>query len=281
MRSLLRLFARFGGFFLFVLLEGICFYLIVNSKANTKQSQIWASSANVMTGYAYDRYDAAVDYLTLNKKIDKLMRENAALRAQLENARDPLDTLGPVTATVRLDTARQVYTYIPADVINNSVNRNNNTFTLDRGRRDGVEPGMGVITEDGVAGIVRSVSQHYAAVLSILHRDVRISARIKRNNEFGSLAWTGEDPRFMELQAVPKYVEVNVDDTIVTSGHSLIFPADLYIGKVVETKVESGNNFHDIKVLLGVNMRQLRHAYVVKNLRREELDKLTEEAANE
>lgn len=277
MGSLLRLFARFGGFFLFVLLEGICFYLIV--QLNTKQGQIWFSSANFLVGKAYDTYDSAVDYIHLKEEIAQLMEDNARLRRTLEATRPAIDTA--LVDTARLDTITQIFSYIPADIINNSINRFNNYLTIDRGRSDSIAASMGVISEDGVVGIVRAVSENYASVLSILHPETRISASVKRNKYFGSLVWTGDDPQYMELQAIPKYAVVLAGDTIVTSGYSSIFPAGIFIGTVENVVLKSGDNFFSIQVKLNIDMGTIRHAYVVKNLYREELTKLSEGEKNE
>lgn len=277
MRSLLQLFARFGGFFLFVLLEGICFYLIV--QFNKTQGQIWFSSANAFVGAAYDTYDGAVDYLALKREIRELMEENARLRKALEKARPGIDTL--TTDTARIDSIRRTYTFIPADVISNSINRNNNTLTLDKGRRDGVEPHMGVISDDGVIGIVRAVSANYASVGSILHRDTRISASIRRTGSFGSLVWRGNDPRYMELEAIPKHADIKVGDIVETSGFSAIFPSGLRIGTVKSVEKISGGNFYDIKVELDEDLSRLKYAYVVNYLARKELSELEAATANE
>ncbi len=274
MRSLLRLFVRFSGFFLFVLLEGICFYLVV--QFNTRQSQIWFSSANAFIGAAYDSYDATIDYFGLNKEIERLSLENARLRRELRARRPEVDTV--MTDTAFLDTAVQIYSFIPAEVINNSVNRNNNRLTLDKGRAAGLAPEMGVINEDGVVGIVLGVSEHYATVMSILHRQMSLSVSIKRNGYFGSLVWVDNDPQFMELQAIPKYVQVVVGDTIQTSGYSSIFPAGIDVGVVDSFKMDESGNFFEIKIRLHIDMGKIEHTYVVKNLRKEELDRLTPSA---
>ena len=173
------------------------------------------------------------------------------------------------------------YEFIPAKIINNSVDRPNNYITLNRGAKHGIQKNTGIIGEGGLAGIVRKVSKNYAVAMSMLHRDVKISAQLKRNKYFGSLVWEGYNPQLMTLKAIPKHANTEVGDTIVTSGYSSIFPANEMIGVIDTLWVAQGDNFQTIKVRLSNDLNREEYVYVVKHLMREERIQLEEEVENE
>jgi rod shape-determining protein MreC len=288
MRGFLQFLSNYSGFLLFLLLEGLCFYLIV--RFNDTQQRIATSSANALIGFVYKRTDDVTNYFGLEKQVNDLMEENAALRAQLFELTKYVETdsLFQDSVTVeemavflrdslRVDTARYNYSFIPAKVINNSIVAEDNMLTLDRGRRDGIEPGLGVVSSDGIVGIVRNVSERYATVMSVLHRDARISASVKNKGFFGTLQWEGNNARYMYLNAVPKHEPIAINDTVQTSGYSTIFPRGIMIGTVDTFYTASGDTFYTIRVKLNNELGKLQKAYVVKFEQKAEINALEQQ----
>ncbi len=276
MRTLYLLFNRFGAFFLFLLLEAIAFFLIVNFNEN--QRLILISSANRITGNAYQQISDVQDYFNLTNLADSLADENARLRTRLEN----LESNQVLEQdSVRDDKFNQYYEYVAAKVINKSVHQHNNSFTLNRGGNSGIVANTGVISDKGVVGIVRKVSKHFAQVMPILHREAKISASVQSTGFFGSLVWRGRDPRYMRLQDIPKYALVEKGDTVQTTGFSSMFPTGITIGLVDTAWSEASSNFHEIRVELIENLVNTEYVYVVNNLRKEEQDKLEATTTNE
>ena len=181
----------------------------------------------------------------------------------------------PFLKTIQQDSAKyttedfeQQYTYTSAKVISNTINLPNNFLTLDRGIRDGINTRMGVFDNQGIVGIVINSNTRYSKVMSILHRDSKISAKIARLNALGTLVWTSiGNPRIMELKYVPKHLNPKVDDIVQTSGASSYFPGGLPIGKIVEIEKDpQGGNFHSVKVELFNDLSTTRYVYIVNNL---------------
>ncbi len=273
---------RYGTFFLFLILEGTALYMV--GRYNKKQNEIYQSSANLLTGVAYENFSTVRQYFSMRGVADSLARENADLKTQLEaskyitselrgTVRFPLDT-----STIRPDTAQnkdveQLFTYQAAEVVSNSIARNENYLTINRGSIHGIRRGMGVIAPDGIVGIVQNVEPHFSQVASILNRRIKISAMIKRNRYFGSLMWHSGNPRIMTLEDIPKHAEVMKGDTIMTTGFGEVFPGELRIGRVVDFRVENGNNSYTIDVELWNDMMVVRYVYIVDNLMVEELKK--------
>jgi len=172
---------------------------------------------------------------------------------------------------LRQDTLYQLqYTFINAQVINNTVRNRNNYITLNKGSLHGVKPDMGIITHNGVIGIITDVSNNFSSAMSLLHSDIKISAKIKRNNQMGTVVWEGNDFRTATMMFIPPHIELTRGDTIVTSGFSHIFPPDIIIGTVGYFEVREGDNFYTLKVELACDFNSLNNVQIVKNLLRDE-----------
>lgn len=284
MQGLLQFLVKNSSFLIFLLLEGISFYLVVNF--NDEQQRIWLSTASTVGGTANKMADDVTNYFSLGDQVDVLMNENAALRERLHQlmlmqgdslvgdsiSREDLAVyLGDTTG---LDTSKHIFTFIPANIINNSITAEDNILTLDKGTKDGVKEDMGVISSYGIVGVVLRASEHYSTVMSILHRQSRVSASIRRNGAFGRLRWRGQDSRYLYLEDVPRYEQIKIRDTVQTSGFSNIFPPNVLIG-VVDTFYtdirEGGGNYHTIRVKLSNDIAKLQNAYIVVNKHYEEL----------
>jgi rod shape-determining protein MreC len=274
---------KYGSFFLFLALEGYSLYLV--AQYNKDQGEIAQSTINLFTGTVYNNFSGVAKYLTVQEMADSLANENAQLRTLIESSkynntlqsgvvRFPLDT-----STIRPDTTHtkdvtQQFHYTSAEVINNSVARQENYLILNRGKDHGILPGMGVVSANGIVGIVKNVSPHYCQIMSLLHKQTSISAMVRRNRYFGSLTWKGGNPRLMSLENVPKHADIVKGDTILTSGYSEIFPGEMQIGIVSNFKVDNGSNFYNIEVTLNNDLSNLRYVYVIGNMMQSELKQL-------
>ncbi|NNE30655.1 MAG: rod shape-determining protein MreC [Saprospiraceae bacterium] len=261
MRGLILLIIKYGGFLSFLLLEFISLLLVVNY--NNDQRGIWLNSTNYFSSQAFDRFDNFVKFLNLSTVADSLAQENARLRAELRSARFQEDILEGSGSN---DKWQQHYTFIAAEVINNSVHEFNNYITINKGSRHGIKPRMGVISNEGPVGVVVSVSDYYSTIMSVLHKENRIAASIKRTNAFGSLRWQGANPRIADLDEIPKHTSVQIGDTVQTNGYSAKFPGGLEIGYVEEVDLKPGSNFYEIEISLRGNLSTLKYVYVVNNL---------------
>ncbi len=276
MRNLIYLFVQFGGLIAFGVLEILCMYLVVNF--NKKQNSIFVNSSNTISGLLYERADQIAEFWNMSAVSDSLAEENARLRAELRNAR--------FVETILQDSARnektsQRYTFIAADIINNSVNKHSNNITINRGAKHGIQVRAGVFDDQGIVGIVRNVGSRFSSVMSVLHKESRITAAIRRNNYFGSLTWSGSNPRMVTLSDIPKHAQLIKGDTIQTSGYSTIFPAGIMVGVIDTFWLEPGSNFYTIDVLLSNDLSKSKYVYVVNDLMREEINTIEEEVSDE
>lgn len=269
MRSLFRFLLRNYFVMMFLALEAISFTLMVSY--NNYQRVTFFNSSYNLVGTVYERFSHMDDYFSLSRTNARLAAENASLRKQLQfrimnQEKYPINRPDTVEAPA--------YYFASAKVISNSVNKQFNYITLNKGSRHGIKPDMGIISPDGVVGVITNVSQNYSTGLSLLNKRLSIPAKISKNNYFGALVWDGEHSNTADLKEIPFHIIVNVGDTVVTSGYSSIFPEGIMIGTISKFDVESGTNFYNIKVELSTNFRTLKYVEVVKNTKQAELKKL-------
>lgn len=263
MRTLLRLIRKYSNFLLFLLLE-IAAVIMIASGTSYQQSKITNLSREI-SGYFYSKAGGTREYLSLRKVNEELATENMELRnrlealsAQMEDDRVISDQSGALE-----------YFYVPSRVVRNSLYKQYNFITIDRGRKQGVFKDMGVISDRGLVGIVYESSNNYATVIPIINRDFRLSAKIKSNNYSGILQWPGDSPLHAALNEIPYHVDLLKGDTIVTSGYSAIFPEGLMVGTIESFSLEQGN-FYEIRIRLSTNFQNLFHVNVIRNYNRKE-----------
>ena len=267
MRNVLLFILRSYYMLLFLLLEGFCIYLLVIN--NRYHNATFLNSANSVAASIYTKVQNVRDYFSLRKNNLILQQENALLRQKLVSNYYELKA----KSTSFSDTLyKQNYTFITAKVINNSVNHRSNYLTLDKGSLQGVSPDMGVITNNGVVGIVKDVSPHYCSVLSLLHKDTKISARLAQSRYFGSMIWEGGNPKLATLTDIPRHVQLKKGMKIETTSFSSLYPEGIELGIIVEWEVKPGENFYSIQVLLSNDFQNLTHVYIVNNLFKAEKD---------
>jgi rod shape-determining protein MreC len=264
MKNLLNFLARYNNLIIFLLLEGISIYMAVTG--NDYQNLRVLKSIRLMTSGIEKRISSTRSYLNLNEINTKLAQENVNLRNRLERVMK-IQNQGFISVS---DTIfRQQYNHTSAEIVNNSTNRQKNFFTLNKGKKQGVDIDMAVTSPDGVAGIIVSSSENYSVAMSLLNLDFRISARMKSNGFFGSLSWDGRDYRYAILNEIPQHVVINEGDTVQTTSFSAIFPEGEMVG-VVSDFEKSGGDFYRIRIRLSTDFKRLDYVNVIGNLKRTE-----------
>ncbi len=270
MRNLLNFLARYNNLIIFIILEGLALYMLA-TRNNYHNARVINGLRGLTLGIE-EKMSNTRSYLSLRKVNKDLIAENALLRNKLESLSKREDHF---FFAVVDSIFNQQYQFTSAEVINNSVNRQKNFFSLNKGKRHGIDKNMAVTTNDGIAGIIIGSSENYARAMSLLNLDFRISARIKSNGFFGSLNWDGRDVNHAILKEIPQHVVVNKGDTIETTGYSTIFPEGIMIGTISEFE-KSGSDFYTITVALATDFKGLRYVNIVGNMRKAEQLELEE-----
>jgi rod shape-determining protein MreC len=264
MRNLLRLLYRYHFFLLFILLESMALFMGI--QFNKFQRAAFVGVTENISGYFNERISAFKQYFSLIETNRKLALENALLENKLQRVyrSDELFFYGEEDTVYR-----QKYFFTSARVVNNSVRRMYNYLTLDKGREQGIRPEMGVVSTEGVVGITVGVSGNYASVMSLLNKNFHLSARLKKNDYFGTLTWDGTDYRHAQLTEIPHHVDIQPGDTVITSGYSAIFPEGIPVG-IVEKAELSDASFFTARVRLFTDFKHLVYVDIIGNLKKEE-----------
>lgn len=271
MNNLIRFIVRNHHFFVLLIIEVIALSLLI--QYNQYHRATFINKSGAALGIVHKFTNDVEDFFYLRRANQELAEQNAHILNTLKKAYKA----NKVSYEEIYDSVYfKQWNYMVARVINNSVNKQNNYLTIDKGSKHGVKESMGVAGPDGVVGIVRHVSPNFATVISLLNPNLSLSARLTNTKYFGSLQWDGIDPRFCWLDDIPNHIKVEEGDSVETSGYSAIFPAGIPLGKVVEANKDQNSNFYHIKVKLFINMQSLTHVYVIENYLRNEILNLEE-----
>ncbi len=276
MRNLFNFIARHYFFFLFIFLQVVSFALIIQN--HFYQRSAFINSANYLTGNIFETRSNIELYFNLRTINEELAGNNAKLLESIPGSYLKTDQQ---IFTFNDTLYQKQFSYINARVINNSVRNRNNYITLNKGRRHGIKPDMGIITPQGVIGIVKEVSANFSAALSLLHSDMQVSAKIQKNDHLGTILWEGYHHENATMLYIPPHVALEKGDTIVTSGFSHIFPEGVFIGTIADYEIRRGDNFFTIEVELAADFNQLNYVSVVTNLYQNELIELETAASQQ
>jgi rod shape-determining protein MreC len=277
MERLLNFLYSYRAFFTFLLLELFCAWLVVEN--NQYQSTRFFNSSNRLAANIIGLSQGVREYFSLRDINTSLAEENALLRTQLEKSNQSIYSLD--VREIKDSVLINRFEYVSAKVINNSTNLFKNYITINKGRNEGIEPGMAVISGEGAVGKVKSVSEHFAVLISILNIDENVSSVIKRTQYIGTSKWNGTDPRFTNLMYIPRHALPIVGDTVVTSGYNAIFPEGIMVGIIKEVNLKEEALFWDIKVQLAHDFAKLAFVAVVKSNMKAEKDSLENKTIGE
>ena len=264
MQQIINFIIRNKNFLLYILLLTISLGFTIQSHS-FHQSRFFNSS-NWITGNIYNASHGVSSYFELQKENKALVDENKRLRNLLFNFN--------LEDTLKLDSLQLTYTITPAKIIKNSYADHRNYITINKGKKDGIKIDMGVITNQGILGIIENTSNNFASVQSILNEKSNINAKLKNTNHFGSLVWDANNYNVVQLIDIPKLVPLLVGDTIVTGAMSSIFPENIPIGTIKKFDLDNSENFYTIDITLFNDMTNIQNVYVVSNADKKEIQEL-------
>lgn len=264
MKNLLAFLQKYFHWVLFVTLEVVSLVLLF--QYNHYQNSVWSSSANVVVGKIYEWSSALDSYFSLKKVNENLTLRNFYLERQVSQLRrlyqESQETQSKEERKALADVSQ--YSLVPAKVISYATNTPDNLMTIDKGSKDGIEEGMGVVCGAGIVGITYLTSTHYTVVIPVLNsRSSRISCAIRGHGYFGVLRWYGGDSRYAFVEGIPRHARFKRGDWVETNGYSSIFPEGVLVGKIVEVYNSRDGLSYKLKVQLSTNFGNLRDVVVV------------------
>lgn len=266
MRNLLDFLTRHNHWFVFLLLEILSLVLLF--RHNSYQGSVWFSSANAVAGKVYEWNSAIDQYFSLIDVNGRLSQRNLYLERQVSELTEKLSSYAPEDTTNLQRLQIQAVAglrMIPAKVVANSVDRNDNFITIDKGLADGVRKDMGIVSGFGVVGIVYLVSEHYSVVIPVLNTHSNISCTIRNRGYFGYLHWDGGPSDEAYVDDVPRHARFRKGDVVVTSGYSSVFPKGITVGTITQVYNSANGMSYRLKVRLSTDFGSLRDVFVISD----------------
>ncbi|ADV48232.1 rod shape-determining protein MreC [Cellulophaga sp. E16_2] len=259
--------------YLFLLFISLAFTIQSHSYHQSK----FFNSANWLTGGVYKTSNGISSYFYLEKENQKLVDENMRLRRIIINKDYNAEV--PVNS-IKIDSTLMDYTIISAKIIKNSYSNLDNYITLNKGSKNGIQQDMGVITPNGILGIVENTSGKFSRVQSILNRKSNLNAKLKNTENFGSLIWDTKDFNTVQLIDIPRRIPIKVGDTILTGAASSIFPENIPIGTIKSFGLDVSKSSYTINISLFNDMSNLKNVYIINNTNRVTLEELESATTN-
>lgn len=258
-------------FFSFLILQIVS--LVMLSSHSKSHQTFFGNWNNTVAGTVNSYYNEWAYFFDLKATNAKLVAENVALRNELAQNFVPFDTsVKSGTLILRKDSLEKIrkFFYYPAKVVGNSFTLQKNYITIERGALQGVKKDMAVISPDGsIVGVVVEVNENYSKIMSLLHRNSKVSAMLKRDRIAGSIEWDGKSPDILLLKNISKSASPKIGDTVLTSPYSSSFPAQLMIGRVTSIIKDPSSNFLTLNIKSATNFYNLEFVYLIQNKRME------------
>lgn len=244
------------------------------SSSSYSRAKILAVSNNFVGG-AQSLIHNTTHLFDLSDENRNLTTHIAALEARLDNYEraERADSLSAVEQVVEFDDPDHLY--IVARVVSNSINKRDNFLVLNKGIEQGVRENMAVVSPTGqMLGYIAGCSAKYSAALSALSSTFSTSGKLLHGEHFGSISWNGEDRYSLRLSDLSKYANINVGDTVVSTGFSQIFPADVMIGTVRSYSLNSMQTAYTASIELAADISATDYVLIVGRRDSFEIDEL-------
>lgn len=274
MKDLLNFIIKYSRWFIFTIYVVISLVLLVVN--NNYQQSIYLSSANTVTGGIFGTWSEITGYFHLKSINKSLQARNASLQNEVLNLQSQLNEIRALPGDSIALRAKNRFNFIAAGVINNNTRHSRNYFTINRGSKDGVHTGMGVVDQNGVVGIVNVTGPRIARVISLLNETQRFSVKIKDTQFVGSLTWKGGDPETAYVEEIPRHATYIIGDTIVTTGFSTAFPEGIPVGIILSRVRSRDDSFFTFKVKLVSDFKTINAVRVIHDLYKNEIDSLAD-----
>ena len=264
MQTILNFLIKHNHWFLFFLLEGISFMLIV--RFNNYQGATFFTAANSTVGNIYSAIANVDSYFGLQQENETLLTHNKELVEEVALLRTRIAELKSREALLTDTVVQKIssgYRFHTATIVSGNSSTANNYFVIDKGGLDSIKSEMGVFNSEGVVGIIYQSSTHYSLVLPLLNSKSRTSCKVRGDNTSSILQWDGNDTHYSHLVDLPRHTRIAKGDTVVTSGHSAIFPEEIPVGVIDKIEDSADGMFYRARVKLFVNFSTLSSVFIV------------------
>lgn len=256
-RFFTKLWENFKEYIILVVLLIISFILLpLNQKPAVKQVRAMAFGTFAsVTSLVSD----VINIAKVKGENERLRRVNAELMLHVNKLREYGIVNEELKRLLGLKDSLH-YPLIPAVTVSKSLATSQNSITINAGRIKGVKPGMPVINDKGLVGVVHSISDDYSIARTLKNYDLKLTVKDERSRIDGIMKWNGED---LVIVDVPKTYDVEPGDRIITSDLSSIVSIPLPVGVVTGLSNIQTGIFNEIKVKPFVDLTSVENVFVV------------------
>ena len=275
MKNLFNFIFKHIHWLLFFLLTTVSLYLLV--KNSEYQRSKYLTVFQEVAGRVYSVSSNVQSYLNLKKDNADLMLRVSALEEERQVYKNLLDNLNDKIKfdSVKVEINQKTYQYTHARVSRNKVSGIDNFIFLNKGSNQGITEDMAIVSiNNGIVGVVMTVSPNYSRVISALNSRFRVSGMIKNTRFSGTLFWDGKDSRYISLSELPSHASYAIGDTIITSGYSAFFPEGILVGVIEGAFKQKNEESNSLKIRLFTDFSTLSEVFIIRNPFREELLKI-------
>ena len=230
--------------------------LLINRSKNTFLKDI-SMSINKVIMYPFT---------ILNKDKNKTQTESYLIQKNINSSLEK--EIQELKETLELNKTLTEYKPVNATILSRNKGYWFNTITIDKGTSSGIKENMAVVTKNGLIGKISKVSKNSSEVKLITSDDInfKVSIAIKTNevDNYAILNGYDQKKKLIKATGIDKTTEVNIGDSVLTSGLGEFFPAGIYIGTVEEIKKDKYNLSKTVYIKLNQNFNDIHYVTVLK-----------------
>ena len=205
-------------------------------------------------------------FTSLNKEKNKKQTESYIIQKNINSSLEK--EIQELKETLELNKTLTEYSPVNATILSRNKSYWFNTITIDKGTKDGIKENMAVVTKKGLIGKISKVSKNSSEVKLITSDDInfKVSIAIKTNEIDNYAILNGYDnkTRLIKATGIDKTTEINIGDSVLTSGLGEFFPAGIYIGTVEKIEKDKYNLSKTIYIKLSQNFNDIHYVTILK-----------------
>ena len=213
-----------------------------------------------------DFVDFFLNFSDVRDENKELKKENDKLKAEIDEYSKLKEENERLQKVLNFKDEKNNYDYIGTNIIGISGDSILNGYIVDRGKDDGIEKGMVVISADGLVGQVSSVGNNWAIVQCIVNENVKVAVMVDSTRENTGILQGYKDyfnNNLAKVLNLPMDSEVKEGDIIVTSGLGGYYPKEIKIGEVVSVEEDRVKVMKSAIVKPYVDFNKIEELFIV------------------
>ena len=205
-------------------------------------------------------------FTSLNKEKEQTQTESYTIQKNINSSLEK--EIEELKKQLELNKTLTEYDVVNATVLSRNKSYWFNTMTIDKGKKAGIKKNMAVITKDGLIGKISKVSNYSSEIKLITSNDTnfKVSVSIKTNDEDNYAILNGYDKKtgLIKLSGIDKTTNINIDDSVLTSGLGEMFPSGIYVGQVKKIENDKYNLSKIVYIQTGQDFNNIHYVTVLK-----------------